>query len=376
MRSAGDRLLEWFDVGRRSLPWRGDRDPYRVLVSEIMLQQTTVEAVLARYEEFVRTFPTIQDLARAESESVKSAWSGLGYYRRAERLHASARKIVSEGAFPQGATAWRLLPGVGEYTAAALASIVQGEVVAALDGNVERVMARHTAEEGNPKGAAAKRRLRAAATELLDLERPGDSNQAMMDLGALVCRPREPRCSLCPISPECAAHQLRQEHRFPRQAPRATRQRWYWYQVLVERPGDRSGEVLLTQRSLAESILPGRWELPGFISATALDSAAAAARLLTVLGLARVSPPNPSTGSSISAVGSFRHAITNRDFEVVLSSAVLESAEVVDQGNTARWVARQALEHPRQLSPPLPTSSMLAKALRLSRAKRAAQGDR
>src|SRR5579864_6582686 len=180
------RLLAWYDTNARDLPWRKSRDPYRVWVSEIMLQQTRVAAVIEHYREFLRRFPTVQKLARAREASVLATWSGLGYYRRARMLHAAAKVVASElgGKFPETSEGLRALPGVGRYTAAAIASIAFGERVAVVDGNVERVLAR-----------VAGRRLTGedvwrAAGELLDAGRPGDFNQAMMELGAVVCTPR------------------------------------------------------------------------------------------------------------------------------------------------------------------------------------------
>ena len=189
------RLLAWYDRNGRDLPWRRDRDPYRVWLSEIMLQQTRVAAVLEHYRLFLRRFPTVKKLALARESSVLAAWSGLGYYRRARMLHAAAKEIVGkyEGKFPDTVIGLRSLPGIGRYTAAAIASIVFSLPAAVVDGNVERVLGRAFdagLREKDPWGLA---------TELLCRNRPGDFNQAMMELGATVCLPHQPRCSICPI---------------------------------------------------------------------------------------------------------------------------------------------------------------------------------
>ncbi len=195
-------LLTWYDEHRRDLPWRRDADPYRVWVSEIMLQQTRVAAVLDHYARFLKKFPTVQTLAAAREASVLALWSGLGYYHRARRMHQAAKLIARErkGIFPRTAEEWRELPGIGRYTAAAIASIAFGEAVAVVDGNVERVLDRMfgAAREGKPRGSGL--------NSLLDRERPGDFNQAMMELGATVCTPRAPQCQICPL---CAIGALR-----------------------------------------------------------------------------------------------------------------------------------------------------------------------
>src|SRR6202451_77773 len=191
------QLLAWYDRQARNLPWRETRDPYRVWLSEIMLQQTRVAAVIEHYREFLRRFPQVENRAKAREPSVLAAWSGLGYYRRARMLHAAAKQIVREGKFPQTSTALRDLPGIGRYTAAAIASIAFAEPVAVVDGNVERVLQRLTGSH------LATPQIWQHAQQLLDPSRPGDFNQAMMELGATVCVPGEPRCLLCPVRKHC-----------------------------------------------------------------------------------------------------------------------------------------------------------------------------
>ena len=194
------RLLAWYDRCARDLPWRHDRHPYRVWLSEVMLQQTRVAAVLEHYRIFLERFPTVQQLAAARESSVLAAWSGLGYYRRARMLHAAAKAVVTHhgGEFPSTVAELRNLPGIGRYTAAAIASIVFNLPVAVVDGNVERVLLRAFGDSPAEKDPWA------LAEELLSRARPGDFNQAMMELGATVCLPRQPRCTICPVFELCA----------------------------------------------------------------------------------------------------------------------------------------------------------------------------
>ena len=250
--SRGDferHLLGWFDHYQRDLPWRRDRDPYHVWLSEVMLQQTRVAAVVEHYHRFLERFPSLETLARARVSSVLAAWSGLGYYRRAHSLHAAAREIVHRrrGRFPTTRVELEALPGIGRYTAAAISSIAFGEAVAAVDGNTERVLQRVL---GRSMGGNA---IWQAAAELLSPRRPGDFNQAMMELGATLCSPREPKCSCCPISGLCRAQgELEGSPPARRRAKRA-----------VEYALDcRQDSVFLVRREQEATIMPGMWELP------------------------------------------------------------------------------------------------------------------
>jgi A/G-specific adenine glycosylase len=243
------RLLAWYEENARALPWRENRDPYRVWLSEIMLQQTRVSAVLEHYRLFLRKFPTVQKLAAARTASVLAAWSGLGYYRRARMLHAAAKLVVSEygGRFPESSEGLRRLPGIGRYTAAAIASIAYEEPVAVVDGNVERVLGRLAGKR------LAGEAIWQAAGALLDPTRPGDFNQALMELGATICLPRQPRCVLCPVSEFCTARgQLDASAAAPRQKKR---------EILCGL-ARRDGKVFLVQRKPQESLMPSMWELP------------------------------------------------------------------------------------------------------------------
>jgi A/G-specific adenine glycosylase len=256
------RLLAWYDRHARTLPWRappGERaDPYGVWLSEVMLQQTTVAAVKPYYETFLRRWPTVEALAAADLDEVLQAWAGLGYYARARNLHACARKVASDygGRFPETAAALKQLPGIGDYTAAAIAAIAFDEPAAVVDGNVERVMARRFAvEEPLPD---AKRRLRALAGRLTPDVRPGDYAQAVMDLGATVCTVRQPRCMVCPWSDDCAGRLAGIAESLPRRAPKAERPTRHGAAFWIS---DGTGAVLLRRRP-EKGLLGGMMEVP------------------------------------------------------------------------------------------------------------------
>ena len=247
-RSFRRALLNWYDQNRRDLPWRRDRDPYRIWVSEIMLQQTRVAAVLDHYARFMKRFPTVKALASARESSVLALWSGLGYYHRARRMHQAAKLIVKErgGVFPKSAEEWLEVPGIGRYTAAAIASIVFNEPVAVVDGNVERVLERLLGRV-NGREAAWQR-----AEGLLDRARPGDFNQAMMELGATVCTPRSPQCLICPVNSFCVTRGVEEPKQ---QAPRKSKETYYGF-------ARRDDKLLLIQRAVDASLMASMWELP------------------------------------------------------------------------------------------------------------------
>jgi len=281
-------LLEWYDRHRRDLPWRRTRDAYAIWLSEIMLQQTRVAAVLEHYRIFLERFPNIETLAAASEDEVLAAWSGLGYYRRARMLHKCAREIVTRygGRFPEAAEALRQLPGNGRYTAAAIASIAFGEAVAVVDGNVERVLER----VGGCNLTAAENWER--AQELLSKARPGDFNQAMMELGATVCLPREPQCEACPVGAWCVTLGREQREKgtgfgvLRTEAAPRQRKREIW--CSLER---REGSVRLVKRPKAARLMAGMWELPQWTEMP--DGAGESARWRT-----------------------FRHSITVTDYRV------------------------------------------------------------
>lgn len=216
-------LFSWYDQAERALPWRvrgALGDPYRVWLSEVMLQQTRAAAVAGYYAKFLELWPDVAALANASRADVLAAWAGLGYYARARNLHAAAARLATEG-FPTTEAGWRALPGVGPYSAAAIAAIACGQPTNPVDGNVERVMARFYAVEAQLPGA--KRELRRLAGELAAPDRAGDWAQALMDLGALVCTPRRPSCGDCPWAEDCAARAAGDPQTYPRRAPKTAR---------------------------------------------------------------------------------------------------------------------------------------------------------
>jgi len=278
-RGIASDLLAWYDVHARALPWRespGIRpDPYRVWLSEIMLQQTTVKAVIPYYRKFLARWPAVTDLAEAELDDVLAAWAGLGYYSRARNLHACARMVASEngGRFPESEAALLKLPGVGAYTAAAIAAIAFDRPATAVDGNIERVVARLFAVEEPLPGS--KPRIKQLAASLVPQERSGDFTQAMMDLGASICSPRSPSCGLCPLRDHCEAQRAGLQETLPMKAPKKERPTRYGTAFLAIR---RDGAVLLRQRP-PKGLLGGMMEVPSseWLSGHAAREAAFAA---------------------------------------------------------------------------------------------------
>jgi A/G-specific adenine glycosylase len=271
------KLTRWYQRNQRDLPWRRTHDPYAIWVSEIMLQQTRVAAVLPYYQRFLERFPRVEDLAAAPETEVLSLWSGLGYYSRARNLQKAARQIVEAGGFPRDYTSIRALPGVGDYTAAALASIAFGLLHAAIDGNVRRVVMRLTGDATADLGAAA--------AKLLDLREPGRWNQALMELGATVCLPGDPLCSACPLALACVAKQreIQRDLPPPRKKPATVRKE---LTLLVIR---RKGRILLAPSPRVS----GFWDLPEMFSGV------------------RLGP----------RLGAFRHAITNSQYHCEVREA-------------------------------------------------------
>ncbi|MDR3727672.1 MAG: A/G-specific adenine glycosylase [Terracidiphilus sp.] len=257
-------LLEWYARNRRDLPWRRSQNSYAIWVSEIMLQQTRVAVVVDRYQAFMGRFPTLVSLALAPEEDVLALWSGLGYYRRARMLHKAAQFVADhhQGNLPKTSEQLRLLPGIGAYTAAAIASIAHGECVAVVDGNVERVICRLSGWDAGSRtgGAALRRKIEALAGELVDPAGPGDFNQAMMELGATVCTPRSPQCLVCPLALDC---KTRGEHKTQPRPPMLSRAVAHALSVRIgKQAGETNREVLLEQRPTSQTVMPGLWELP------------------------------------------------------------------------------------------------------------------
>jgi A/G-specific adenine glycosylase len=267
-RSLVARLLAWYEAEARDLPWRRTSDPYAILVSEVMLQQTRVETVTSYYTRFLGAYPTVRALARASIDDVLKQWEGLGYYRRAHNLHRAAREITARhgGNVPADVAALRALPGIGPYTAAAVVSIAFGGDEPVLDGNVIRVVSRLFRVPGDPARAATRLALGACARSLISPGRCGPLNQALMDLGARVCVPRNPRCAECPVAADCEAHRAGEEGRFPeRAARRPIPHRDVVAGVVWQKGHERSApgaKVLLAQRE-AGDMLGGLWEFPG-----------------------------------------------------------------------------------------------------------------
>jgi A/G-specific adenine glycosylase len=267
-RSLQESLLAWYETEARDLPWRRAKDPYAILVSEVMLQQTRVETAIPYFGRFLRAFPTVEALARAPIDDVLKLWEGLGYYRRAHHLHRAAREIVERhgGRIPAARAALVALPGVGPYTAAAVASIAFGGDEPVLDGNVIRVLSRLFRVPGDPARASTRRALESRARALVSAGRAGELNQALMDLGARICIPRVPRCEKCPVAARCEAHGAGEESRFPeRRRKPAVPHRDVVAGVIWERgraPGDPDAKVLIAQRE-ADDMLGGLWEFPG-----------------------------------------------------------------------------------------------------------------
>jgi A/G-specific adenine glycosylase len=338
-------LLSWYRRNRRDLPWRRTRDPWAIWVSEVMLQQTRVEHVIAYFEPFLERFPSVAALAEAPLEEALAAWSGLGYYRRLRLLHRAAKQVMaSGGTIPSTEEQLRCLPGVGDYTAAAVASIAFGVLTPVLDGNVVRVLTRRLACPEDPARPAVRRRLRAMAAELLDAKAAGDSNQALMELGATVCTPVAPRCGECPLSAGCAARASGNPEAFP-QSVRKPGPRLVPLVVAVIERGDR---VLLFRRGDSEVLLAGTWELPWVQDGNGDD----AARALGARYGGRF-----TLGAE---VGRVRHAITTRRIVASVRRAGFSARDdEVREGREAAWVDRAEVRA-------LPTSSLVRKALALA----------
>jgi A/G-specific adenine glycosylase len=326
------RLLAWWDAGHRDLPWRYQQhgaDPYRVWLAEVMLQQTQVAAALPYFQRFVARWPTLEALAAAPDEEVFAAWSGLGYYARCRNLLAAARAALREhGGLPASLEALRALPGFGPYTAGAVASIAFALPAAAVDGNVARVLARLFHVEGAPAEKATRERLWALAGALVPAERPGDWNQALMELGATVCAPRTPACARCPVAAACAARAAGVERALPTARRRPVRRALAVACAVVE----REGRVLLVRRGTA-GLFAGLLAFPAVeVPAGSAPRAAISAHLRGELGVAaRVEGD----------LGQVQRVLTHRDltlhaFDCCLGGKPREREDL-------RWVERSAL---------------------------------
>ena len=259
--ACGERLLAWYADHRRDLPWRHAQDAYAIWVAETMLQHTQVSTVIAYYERFLARFPIVEALAAAPLDDVLKAWEGLGYYARARNLHLAAQQLVRDwdGHLPDSPEILQRLPGVGRYTAAAVASIAFGQDVVALDGNLIRVLCRLFAIDDDPDRPTTRLRLEKLALALIPAGRAGDANQAFMDLGATICTPTQPRCLLCPLRGSCLAQRDGMQDALPIRATRTTRPHRDVTAGVIWVDHDR---FLITQRPL-DSMLGGLWEFPG-----------------------------------------------------------------------------------------------------------------
>lgn len=254
------QLNNWYLANQRDLPWRRSNSPYYIWVSEVMLQQTQVNTVLSYYRRFIKTFPSVKRLAEADLQTVLKIWEGMGYYARARNLHRAALRVMQDhgGKIPDTWAAFGSLPGVGDYIAAAVLSIAFDQPYAVVDGNVKRVLARLYKISAPVNQSRSSRRFKKGAYRLLDSRRPGTFNQAMMELGALICKPRNPACDNCPLNQLCQAYQTGQVANFPKRQKRAATPQ-YHIAVGVVFKNDR---VLITQRK-PEGLLGGLWEFPG-----------------------------------------------------------------------------------------------------------------
>jgi A/G-specific adenine glycosylase len=315
-------LVSWYQRSKRDLPWRRTTDPYAIWVSEVMLQQTRVAAVLPYYERFLNRFPTVQKLANAPAVEVLAVWSGLGYYSRARNLQKAAGRIVEAGSFPSDYEGIRALPGVGAYTAAAIASIAFKQPYAAIDGNALRVLSRLTAEPGDIGARSTRERLEAVASGLLDRKRPGDFNQAMMELGATVCLPKSPDCGKCPLSGRCEAFRTGKQQEYPVKLRKMQRREVCETLFYIE----RDGQILLWRRDANSKRLAGFWELPG--------------------------PEQLKHVASERILGEFRHTIVNTTFRFKVVRASLGT------------IPGGLVWHPTRILHELPLSTTANKALR------------
>ena len=256
-----NKLLPWFAANKRSMPWRSKRTPYRVWISELMLQQTRVDQATPYFHRFIKRFPSLKSLAEASQEDVLKQWEGLGYYSRARNLHKAAQILVEEhrGRFPSCPEEIIKLPGIGSYTAAAIGSLAFNLNMAVLDGNVIRVLSRLFAYEKNTRSTAAKKELQQLADDLLVIGDAGNYNEAMMELGATVCMPKNPQCPACPLARSCLGKKTGTPTDFPLKTPKKKVPHIIVGAAVVT---DRKGEVLITQRR-SEDMLGGLWEFPG-----------------------------------------------------------------------------------------------------------------
>lgn len=306
-------LLAWYDRHARTLPWRGIHDPYRTWVSETMLQQTRVETVIGYYARFLQRFPTVAELAAAPEDDVLKMWEGLGYYSRARNLHKGAKQVVTEygGVIPSSVEELRKISGIGPYTAGAIASIAFDQPVPAVDGNVIRVVSRLRGIRENVGVPSVRRALEGEASALVPADRPGDFNQAVMDLGATICTPGTPSCEKCPLQAECDAYAAGDAEDLP-VLPRKNPPKVLDYTICLIFSGDR---VLMRQRT--EAMLRGLWVFPMIEGKTTLRQLPSAVRKLTKLAV-----------SGVVSAGEAKHVFTHQVWQMQLyTMSVPEDAQ-------------------------------------------------
>jgi len=324
------KLLAWYGRQGRDLPWRKTRDPYRIWLSEIMLQQTTVAAVTGYYQRFLENFPTVEQLAAAPLEAVIDLWAGLGYYSRARNLHAAARKVVEDfnGVFPADSEQLQRLPGVGRSTAGAVAALAFETHAAILDGNVRRVLCRLLAWQEPARSTRAEKQLWHWAEALTPRQRVHDYTQAIMDFGATLCTPRQPGCDQCPLASLCRARALGLERDLPVKQPAKKIPTRREVVLLVENAGH-----LLARRRLADGFLGGLWEFPGISLAESEDPRARARQLQRDLGI---------TGSA-EHLGQVRHVYSHFRLESLIFYLTVEQLSGIAEG-AGRWLRHADLE--------------------------------
>jgi A/G-specific adenine glycosylase len=321
-------LLDWYDKNARDLPWRLERDPYRVWLSEVMLQQTRAETVAGYYRAFLERFPTVESLARADMVDVLKQWEGLGYYSRARNLHRAAGIVVAAGGFPGDVKGLRALPGVGEYTAGAIASIAFDLPEPAIDGNQVRVLSRVFGIRALATAPATRRALKDAARSVIPPQRPGDFNQAMMGLGALVCTPR-PDCARCPVAAMCDARRAGDASALPLMPPKIEKRTEQRAVALVFR-----GEKVLVRRRPEEGLLAGLYEFPSFAGARSGPEVLEALREIGV------------TARRLKPAGSARHVFTHLIWQMTGWTC---EADKSDGGEFVTAAALRALPFPTAL---------------------------
>ncbi len=327
-------LLKWFEKHKREMPWRGIDDPYKIWVSEVMLQQTQVKKVVAYYERFIKKFPDVQHLAEAPLQDVLKVWEGLGYYARARNLHKAAQIIIQEyaGKIPNDYATFRKLPGIGDYSAAAVHSIAFNEPYAAVDGNIKRVLARLLLIDAPINDTSSAKLFQQKADTLLDKNEPGQFNQAMMELGATVCRPQSPTCLVCPVNLFCGAFQTSRQDEFPIRLKREKVPEHHMIAGVIY----KGSEVLIVQRPL-EGLLGGLWEFPN--DQIAENETAEQACIRLTADVVNLSVRN------LKYLTRVKHAFTHFKIVVDVFECDYQSGEVVlNEPIDAKWVKLNELK--------------------------------